>query len=435
MQSGNYMRCCGGIPLLNHFTVLVQDLDVGTFQLFTVRNVYLANLDFGNTVGNGISPFVCRYLLDKRCFITGNLSFSYCVLDLSVIVQFDQIGPGILPAVVSIQLNGIAIVLAISFQLDHDLRRTFAARIVIVVPDLFDRNICRLQRVGNEGTIHSFLEAGYFFFFYCVVDRGLAVFAVLRQFLGSKAPVIVRSGGYSQGINDVFAILDINRDAPGQQFGIVVLQLPDLLAADCRHLRNVCVLDVVAGDDLLEALRNLFIHRIGDFRRAVFTVHRQIPGREGPFVLIAGAHGQGINDVFAILDVNRDVLGHNSLIITLQIPGLLAADLRGLQRVLYRICAASVGSLFDLGRIVRNLVFRHRVINIIAVGFLFKIVPGIRPVVGFVQFNGCFLRSVSKQVDCHIGRTGLILVVAVFPDLLNTHLGLLCCVRIAQRSD
>ena len=333
MQAANHMRCCGGIPLLNHFAILVQDLDVGAFQFFTVRDVYLADLNFRNAVYNGISPFVCRYPLDNRCLITGNLSFSHCVLDLSIIVQFDQIGPGILPAVSSIQLNSIAMVLAISFQLDHDLRRTFAARIVIVVPDLFNRNFRCLQRVGNEGTIHSFLEAGDFFFFYCVVNRGLAVLSVLRQLLGSKAPIAVCSGSHSQGINSVIAVLDVNRDAPGQKFGIVVLQLPDLLAADCSHLRNVCVLDVVAGDDSIESGRYIFIYCIGDFRRAVFTELRQIPGGEGPLLVTAGGHGQRINDVVAILDVNRDALGHKGLIVALQIPGLLAADVRCLLRV------------------------------------------------------------------------------------------------------
>ena len=334
LQAFDDFRFVAGLPFPHDFAVLVQDLQRRAGQLFVaLRDVPLTDGDMRNAVGNGVRPCVCRHLVDNRCLVTRHLNFRYSVPDLSVVVQFGQISPGILPAVFSIQLNSIAIVLAISFQLGHDLRRTFAARIVIVIPDLFNRNICRLQCVCDTGTAHNILEAGYFFFFYCVVNRGLAVLAVLRKFLGSKAPIIVRSGGYSQGINDVFAILDINCDAPGQQFGIVVLQLPDLLAADCRHLRNVCVLDVVAGDDSIKSGRYIFIYCIGDFRRAVFTELRQIPGGEGPLLVTAGGHGQRINDVVAILDVNRDALGHKGLIVALQIPGLLAADVRCLLRV------------------------------------------------------------------------------------------------------
>ena len=212
--------------------------------------------------------------------------------------------------------------------LDVDRDALGHERLVIAlhIPGLLAADLRRLQRVRNTRPAYNLLESGNFFFVNCIVDQSLAVRAVLRQVLRREAPVIVRSGGHDQRINGVVPILDVNRDALGQQLGIVILQLPDLLAADLRLPRNVGVLDVVAINDSFKSGRHFFFYCVRDFRRAVFTVLRQIPGGEGPLIVTAGGNGHRINDVIAILDVHLDALGHKGLIIALHIPGLLAAD-------------------------------------------------------------------------------------------------------------
>ena len=333
VQTVYFMDILRGCPLFNNLASLVDDLDMCAFQLFTVSNVNLVDLHFGNAVRNGVSPFVTGHLGDYRSLISGNLSFAYRILDFSIVIKLDQVRPGILPAILCIQLNSISKILAVCLQLDHYLFRPAVVLVVIVIPDLLNRNVCRLQRICNTGSADNFVETGNLFFFNCVIDSRLAVCAVLRQILGRECPLAVGAGLHRQGVDGLVAVLDVNRDLLGQQFGAVALQVPDLLAADLCQFRNVDVCNVVVGNYLTEAGRHFFIHRVGDGVLRALLVLRQVAGRELPLVVLAGGHGQRLNNVVALLDVDRDALGHEACVIALHIPGLFAGDLHGLQRV------------------------------------------------------------------------------------------------------
>ena len=332
-QALHFMDVLRGGPLFNDLAVLVDDLDMRAFQLFTVSNVNLVDLHFGNAVRNGVSPFVTGHLGDYRSLISGNLSFAYRILDFSIVIKLDQVRPGILPAILCIQLNSISKILAVCLQLDHYLFRPAVVLVVIVIPDLLNRNVCRLQRICNTGSADNFVETGNLFFFNCVVDSRLAVCAVLRQILGRECPLAVGAGLHRQGVDGLVAVLDVNRDLLGQQFGAVALQVPDLLAADLCQFRNVDVCNVVVGNYLTEAGRHFFIHRVGDGVLRALLVLRQVAGRELPLVVLAGLDSQRLNCVVALLDIDRDALGHEACVIALHIPGLFTGDLHGLQRV------------------------------------------------------------------------------------------------------
>ena len=304
--------------------------------------------------------------------------------------------------------------------------------IALHIPGLFAGDLHGFQRIGDPGTRSDLFEARDRFFVSRVDDRGLAVSAVLRQFLGGERPLAVCTGLHGQGINGRGAVLDVNRDLLRQQFGAVTLQVPDLLAADRCQFRNVGVMDVVAGDYLTEAGRHFFIHRVSDFGHAVCFVLRQFSGGEGPLVVLAGGYGQRINNVVALLDVDSNACGHESCVITLHIPCLLTADIRCLQSILHCICEASVSGLGDFGRVVRNCVFSYRVINALTAGLLRQVVPLISPVIFFIQFYGRCLCTVSPQVDSHTGGTIAIPVVAVFPNLGHFDLRLFGCMGICD---
>ena len=432
MQAVYFVDILCGCPLFNDGAVLVDDLDMCAFQLFTVCYVNLADFHIGDAVGDGISPVIAGNLGDDRSFIAGNLCFSYGVLDLSIVIQFDQVSPGMLPTVLFVQFNRFAKVVAVCFQLNLNALGPDTALIVIVIPDLFNGYFCCLQRVRDAGAAYDLIEARNRFFIHTVNNFCRAVRTVLRQFLGGEAPLAVIAGLHGQCLNNVVAVLDIDCNLFRQQLRIVALQIPDLFAADCCQFRNVCVLNVVSGHNLTEAFRHFFIHCISDFGCAVCFVLRQISGCEGPLVVLAGGYGQRVYSIAALLDVDRDAFGHKGFIITLHIPGLFTADFGSLQRILHCIGEASIRSLRDHGCIVRNRVFCDRVVNIAAAGLLLQVLPAIGPVVVSIQLSRFNLRAVSQQVDSHTVRTAAVLVVAVLPDLRHIDLGLFSCVLIGN---
>ena len=357
MQALHFMDFLRGGPLFNDVAVLVDDLDMCAFQFFTVGNIHLADLHVSDAVGNGIRPGIAGHFGDDRSLIAGNLCFRYGILNLGIVIQLDQVSPGILPAVLFIQFNSFAKVAAIRFQLNLDTLRPDTALIVVVVPDLFNSYVCCLQRIGDTGALGHLFEARNRLFIHTVNNFCRAVRAILRQFLGSELPCAVRSCLHSQGIDSLVAILDVDRDLLRQQFIAVALQVPDLLAAYGRCLRIVGILNVISGDYLAEARGHFFIHRIGDFGCAVLLVLRQIPGGEGPLVVFAGLHSQRINSFAAILDVDRDAFRHQGFIIALHIPGLLTADVHSVQRV------GDAGAAYDLFE-ARNRFFIHGVVDL-----------------------------------------------------------------------
>ena len=180
MQAVHFMDILRGCPLFNDLAVLVQDLDMRAFQFCTVSNVNLADLHVGDAVGNGISPGIIRSLGNDRSLIASNLCFRYGVLDLCIVIQLDQVTPGILPAVFCIQHNSFAKVGAVCLQLNLNTLGSDAALIVIVIPDLFNSNFCRFQRIRNTVSADDLLETGNFFFFNCVLDFSRAIRTVLR---------------------------------------------------------------------------------------------------------------------------------------------------------------------------------------------------------------------------------------------------------------
>ena len=268
-------------------------------------------------------------------------------------------------------------------------------------------------------------------FFNCVIDQRLSVCTVLRQFLGRELPLAVRTGCHSLGVDDLGAILNVNRDLAGQQLRAVLLQIPDLLTADRRGFRNVGVTDVVVGNNLAEAFRHFFIHRIGDDIVCALLVLRQIAGRVRPLVVRTLCYCQRFNDIITLFDVDRDAIRDKAFIIARHIPGLFAADFCRLKRVLHCVCEGSVRSLCNVGRVVRNRIFSDGIFDIFAARFLLQVIPCVRPVIGGFQFNRLFLCTICKQIDSNAGRTITIPIIAVLPDLLHTDIGLFSRVAVS----
>ena len=435
MQALDFMDVLRGGPLVHYVAFAVQNLDGSAFQFLAVGDVDLADLHFRHAVRNCISPTIPGQLPDNRCFVARNLSLSDRVLDLRIVIQFDQIDPGVLPVILSIQFNGVAKILAICLQLNHYFLGTFSACILIVVPDLFNRNFRCLQRVRDTGTAHDLLKARNFLFINCVINQSCAIRSVLRQVLGRETPFTVRAGGYGQCIDSLLAVLDIYSDILGQQVGSIVLQVPDLLAADLRQFRYIGVLDVVTGNDPVEACWYFLIHAVSDLGRAVCAVLRQIPGGECPLIVSAGGYSQRIDRLVSVLDIDCDALGHESFIIVLHVPGLLTADFCCLQRVLDGICECTVCVLCNSGSIIGNFFFSDCITDICSACLLRKLRPGIGPVIAFIQLYSLDLGSVSQQVYGHFRRTISILVIAVLPFLRDLYFCFFCCMGVGQGSD
>ena len=516
-----------GNPPLNQFVIGIVQFDLCAFQLFLTRDIGLAYRHFSLAVGNGISPRVIRCLGDNRLLISRNLSFRHSVLDFLFVLQLQQVVPGILPVVGSVQFNGSTQVLAVRLQLNHNFVGTDLGLVVLIVPDLFNRNVCRLQCVGDAGAGHDLVESGNSIFINGICDLGLAVIAVLRQLAGGEAPLAVIARLHSQGFNGGGAVLDINRNLTGQQCGIITLQVPDLLTAHLRDLRNKGVRDVSSGHNLLEAGRHFFIHRIVDGVPGALFILRQVAGRECPLVVGAGGNRQRLNRVISLLNIYSDAGRHECFVIALHIPGLFAGDLHGLQRVgntlaaydlleagnrffincIVDLCrsvffklrqilggkaplavrssrhsqgisdliavldvdrnafrqqvfavvlqnpdlfAADLGSLqgvcngedegsihrlADARGIIVDRVFGNHIVYILTLILLREILPGISPVVLLIQLNGTNLVSVSQQVHGHFVRTITKRVVIVLPFLGDLHFGFFSCMSIGQGCD
>ena len=79
LQSGYFMRFLRGIPFLNYITILVKDLDMGSFEFLAICNINLADFDRCNGVGDGVksiriflnSSYICR----KPIFCNSILNF------------------------------------------------------------------------------------------------------------------------------------------------------------------------------------------------------------------------------------------------------------------------------------------------------------------------------------------------------------------------
>ena len=110
----------------------------------------------------------------------------------------------------------------------------------------------------------------------------------------------------------------------------------------------------------------------------------------------------------------------------------MTADSSCLQGILHSICEASVRDLRDDGLVICNSIFSDRIVNIAAAGLLRQTVPLIRPVVGGIQLNRLFLRTIGQQVDCHAGGTIAVSVIAVFPNLGHIDLSLFSCMCICH---
>ena len=206
---------------------------------------------------------------------------------------------------------------------------TCSRRIHRHIPGLLTADLGQFGNVSVLNVVAGdyLVEAFRYFLIHRVGDLGLSVSPVLRQLAGLERPLVVRAGGYGQRFDGLLAVLDIDRDAAWHEFLIIALHIPGLLAADLGQFGNVSVLNVVAGDYLVEAFRYFLIHRVGDLGLSVSPVLRQLAGLERPLVVRAGGYGQRFDGLLAVLDVDRDALGHEIFVIARHIPGLLAADL------------------------------------------------------------------------------------------------------------
>ena len=73
LQSGYFMRFLRGIPFLNYITILVKDLDMGSFEFLAICNINLADFDR--------CFFICIY---KSCC----LYFSFCSCGCNLVCAF-----------------------------------------------------------------------------------------------------------------------------------------------------------------------------------------------------------------------------------------------------------------------------------------------------------------------------------------------------------
>ena len=299
-------------------------------------------------------------------------------------------------------------------DVDRDALGHKGCVITLHIPGLFAANLYGLQRVGNGGSGHNLCESGRDFFVHSVFDFSCAVRTVLRQFLGCKLPLAVFAGLHGQGVDSLVAVLDVHCDLLGQQTCVITLQVPDLLAADKRGLRHISVLDVVSGNDLAEAFRYLFIHRVVDDILRALLVLRQILGRVGPLVVRAGGYGQRLNCRAAVLNVDRDAFGHQFFAVALHIPGLLAADLHCLQcvRDLRTIDHLAEARYFFFIYCVDDLCLAVRTV-------LRQFLGGEAPLAVFAGLHGQGVDSLVAVLDVHcdlLGQQTCVITLQV-PDL------------------
>ena len=100
LKSGYFMGFLGGIPLFYNISILVKNLDVSSFQLFSVSNVYFAYLYRGNLIGNA-KAFSC---ISGYCgYITGYFArFFYSVNNVFSSFLLVKPGPCVSPVVLRI---------------------------------------------------------------------------------------------------------------------------------------------------------------------------------------------------------------------------------------------------------------------------------------------------------------------------------------------
>ena len=100
LKSGYFMGFLCGIPLFYNISILVKDLDVGSFQLFSVSNVYFAYLYRGNLIGNA-KAFSC---ISGYCgYITGYFArFFYSVNNVFSSFLLVKPGPCVSPVILRI---------------------------------------------------------------------------------------------------------------------------------------------------------------------------------------------------------------------------------------------------------------------------------------------------------------------------------------------
>ena len=446
--------CCIQHDRIDLRTVL-QQVDGNAFgpESFSIVIVFpdLGNADFSFFVFTAVCYRICEFCIsypfDNRCVVTRYLFFGNGVDNLFAVIELGQSAPGMRPVVRFIQFSAVYCLAALH-ELDSNLFRPEAFLIIIVIPDLFHVDLgffCDVL-VGNsvgKGAVLGFFDRGGILFHrvfgYGVVDIRTA--DLLLQVDPGVGPLVL--GIQRNRLAGFLAVRQqLDRDFLRLITILVVSVVPDLCHLAPGLFGCVLVGNIVGEGAVICPLNlgGIICHRL--FSDSVFNslsgfLLRQFRPAVSPAV------GRIQNNRFQFRAVGHQVHSHAgrtiAILVIVVFPLLRYADfgLAGNMRVRQGIAEVSGGVLCE-GNIlliaVRYFSFIHCVFDLFTLFELIQLGPLMDPVVALIQFNRCTdSLSVSFQLYADTVRTDTILILVVFPFLLNGNINLTGLMFIGKR--